>query len=49
MLTVMRLFRAMERVDTGMTPQQYPILKLAGVGGEVRPGWPSGWRSPSPR
>ena len=33
-LTVMRLFRAMERVDTGMTPQQYRILKLAGVGGE---------------
>ena len=33
-LTVMRLFRALERVDTGMTPQQYRILKLAGVGGE---------------
>jgi DNA-binding MarR family transcriptional regulator len=33
-LAVMRLFRAMERVDTGMTPQQYRILKLAGVGGE---------------
>ena len=33
-LTVMRLFRTLERVDTGMTPQQYRILKLAGVGGE---------------
>ena len=33
-LTVMRLFRALERVDTGLTPQQYRILKLAGAGGE---------------
>ncbi len=33
-LTVMRLFRALERIDTGMTAQQYRILKLAGVGGE---------------
>ncbi len=34
MLTVMRLFRALERVDTGLTPQQYRILKLAGAGEE---------------
>jgi DNA-binding MarR family transcriptional regulator len=33
-LTLMRLFRALERVDTGLTPQQYRILKLAGAGGE---------------
>jgi DNA-binding MarR family transcriptional regulator len=33
-LTVMRLFRALERVDTGLTPQQYRIMKLAGAGGE---------------
>jgi DNA-binding MarR family transcriptional regulator len=33
-LTVMRLFRALERVDTDLTPQQYRILKLAGAGGE---------------
>src|ERR1700677_169417 len=33
-LTVMRLFRALERVDTGLTPQQYRILRRAGAGGE---------------
>jgi DNA-binding MarR family transcriptional regulator len=33
-LTVMRLFRALERIDTGLSPQQYRILKLAGAGGE---------------
>ena len=33
-LTVMRLYRALERVDSGLTPQQYRILKLAGAGGE---------------
>ena len=33
-LTVMRLFRALERIDTGLTTQQYRILKLAGAGGE---------------
>src|ERR1700678_323551 len=33
-LTVMRLFRALERVDTGLTPQQYRILRLPGAGGE---------------
>jgi DNA-binding MarR family transcriptional regulator len=30
----MRLFRALERLDTGLTPQQYRILRLAGAGGE---------------
>jgi DNA-binding MarR family transcriptional regulator len=33
-LTVMRLFRSLERVDAGLTPQQYRILKGAGAGGE---------------
>jgi len=33
-MTVMRLFRALERVDSGLTPQQYRILKLAGAGEE---------------
>jgi len=33
-LTVLRLFRAVERVDAGLTPQQYRILKMAGAGGE---------------
>ena len=33
-LTLMRLFRALERVDSGLTPQQYRFLKLAGAGGE---------------
>ena len=33
-LTVMRVFRALERIDTGLTAQQYRILKLAGAGGE---------------
>jgi DNA-binding MarR family transcriptional regulator len=33
-MIVLRLFRALERVDTGLTPQQYRILKLAGAGGE---------------
>src|ERR1022692_4916234 len=33
-LAMMRLFRALERVETGLTPQQYRILKLAGAGGE---------------
>jgi DNA-binding MarR family transcriptional regulator len=30
----MRLFRALERLDTGLTPQQYRILRLAAAGGE---------------
>jgi DNA-binding MarR family transcriptional regulator len=33
-LTIMRLFRSIERVDSGLTPQQYRILKLAGAGEE---------------
>jgi DNA-binding MarR family transcriptional regulator len=33
-MILLRLFRALERVDTGLTPQQYRILKLAGAGGE---------------
>jgi DNA-binding MarR family transcriptional regulator len=33
-LTLMRLSRALERVDSGLSPQQYRILKLAGAGGE---------------
>lgn len=33
-LTIMRLARALERVDSGLTPQQYRILKFAGAGGE---------------
>jgi DNA-binding MarR family transcriptional regulator len=33
-LTVIRLFRAMERVDAGLTPQQFRMLKLIGAGGE---------------
>lgn len=33
-LTIIRLFRSMERVEAGMTPQQYRMLKLAGAGGE---------------
>ncbi len=33
-LTIMRLFRGLERVPSGLTPQQYRILKLAGAGGE---------------
>jgi DNA-binding MarR family transcriptional regulator len=33
-MVLLRLFRALERVDTDLTPQQYRILKLAGAGGE---------------
>jgi DNA-binding MarR family transcriptional regulator len=33
-LTLIRLFRSMERVDAGLTPQQYRVLKLVGAGGE---------------
>jgi DNA-binding MarR family transcriptional regulator len=33
-LTVMRVYRALERADAGLTPQQYRMLKLAGAGGE---------------
>jgi len=30
----MRLFRALERVESGLTPQQYRMLNLVGAGGE---------------
>jgi DNA-binding MarR family transcriptional regulator len=33
-LTLLRLYRALERVSPELTPQQYRILKLAGAGGE---------------
>lgn len=33
-LAIMRVARALERVDAGLSPQQYRILKLAGAGGE---------------
>jgi DNA-binding MarR family transcriptional regulator len=33
-LTIIRLFRSMERVEAGLTPQQYRMLKLIGAGGE---------------
>ena len=34
LLTVLRVSRVMERVDAGVSPQQYRILKLIGAGGE---------------
>jgi DNA-binding MarR family transcriptional regulator len=33
-MIVLRLFRALERVSSDLTPQQYRIMKLAGAGGE---------------
>jgi DNA-binding MarR family transcriptional regulator len=33
-LTVLRMSRVMERVDAGVSPQQYRMLKLIGAGGE---------------
>ena len=33
-MILLRLVRALERVDAELTPQQYRILKLAGAGGE---------------
>ena len=33
-LVIMRMARALERVDAGLSPQQFRILKLAGAGGE---------------
>jgi DNA-binding MarR family transcriptional regulator len=33
-MIVLRLFRALERVESSLTPQQYRIMKLAGAGGE---------------
>jgi DNA-binding MarR family transcriptional regulator len=34
LLTIMRVSRVMERVDAGVSPQQYRMLKLIGAGGE---------------
>lgn len=34
LLTVLRVSRAMERLDAGVSPQQYRVLKLIGAGGE---------------
>jgi DNA-binding MarR family transcriptional regulator len=33
-LTVLRIARVLERIDAGVSPQQYRILKLIGKGGE---------------
>jgi DNA-binding MarR family transcriptional regulator len=33
-LTVLRISRALERIDAGVSPQQYRMLKLIGKGGE---------------
>jgi DNA-binding MarR family transcriptional regulator len=33
-LTVLRMTRVLERIDAGISPQQYRILKLIGLGGE---------------
>jgi DNA-binding MarR family transcriptional regulator len=33
-LTVLRISRVLERIDAGISPQQYRILKLIGLGGE---------------
>ncbi|HXW47664.1 MAG TPA: MarR family transcriptional regulator [Streptosporangiaceae bacterium] len=33
-LTVLRISRVMERIDAGVSPQQYRMLKLIGAGGE---------------
>jgi DNA-binding MarR family transcriptional regulator len=33
-LTVLRISRVLERIDAGVSPQQYRILKLIGQGGE---------------
>lgn len=34
LLTVLRIARVMERIDAGVSPQQYRMLKLIGAGGE---------------
>lgn len=34
LLTVLRISRVMERIDAGVSPQQYRMLKLIGAGGE---------------
>jgi DNA-binding MarR family transcriptional regulator len=33
-LTMLRVTRALERIDAGISPQQYRILKMIGAGGE---------------
>jgi hypothetical protein len=33
-MAVLQLFRALEQADSELAPQQYQIMKLAGVGGE---------------
>lgn len=33
-MVILRLFRGLECVDTGLTPSQYRIMKLASAGGE---------------
>jgi DNA-binding MarR family transcriptional regulator len=33
-MAIFRLFRGLECVDTGLTPSQYRMMKLAGAGGE---------------
>lgn len=34
LLAVLRISRVLERIDAGLSPQQYRILKLIGLGGE---------------
>jgi len=34
LLTVLRIARVLERIDAGISPQQYRVLKLIGLGGE---------------
>jgi DNA-binding MarR family transcriptional regulator len=34
LLTILRISRVLERIDAGVSPQQYRILKLIGEGGE---------------
>ena len=34
LLTVLRISRVMDRIDAGVSPQQYRMLKLIGAGGE---------------
>jgi DNA-binding MarR family transcriptional regulator len=34
LLAVLRITRVLERIDAGMSPQQYRMLKLIGLGGE---------------
>jgi DNA-binding MarR family transcriptional regulator len=34
LLTILRISRVLERIDSGVSPQQYRMLKLIGAGGE---------------